>query len=174
MGSVCVYMYVYTTSKPQEKGIQNVMESFKKVVPVFPCSCSLLLMVCFPNVSSFFSLQKKKPNTFFCFSVFITYFKFTLSQTAKGSTFPYALLLLESFPSCWQALPHRPLFCHCQTAVQLVQNYLLLFGNYGDTQMLNCKKNNPAPKFLRFASPKQYRALTAVNTLKIQGRFREL
>lgn len=85
---MCVYMYVYTTSKPQEKGIQNVMESFKKVVPVFPCSCSLLLMVCFPNVSSFFSLQKKKTKHIFLFFCFYHLFQVHTVTNCKGIHFP--------------------------------------------------------------------------------------
>lgn len=97
MGSVCVYMYVYTTSKPQEKGIQNVMESFKKVVPGFPCSCSLLLMVCFPNVSSFFSLQKKKNQTHFFVFLFLS--PISSSHCHKLQRDP-----LSRMPSCcWRA-----------------------------------------------------------------------
>lgn len=64
---VCVCICMFIPQVNHRRGIQNVTESFKKVVPVFPCSCSLLLMVCFPNVSSFFFYKKKKRFFFFFF-----------------------------------------------------------------------------------------------------------
>lgn len=119
---VCVCLCLYLTSKPQEKCNQNIMESFNKVVSTFlSCNCSLLVMVCFPNINPLFLYV-------------ITYCEFTLPQRDSLSHLPS---YCKSVYLAVDVLSHRSLPCCSQMNMQPIKNDWLPFGNYADTEMLN-------------------------------------